>query len=98
MGLGDVLRITSLPIDGSPVTGNEKIMDANKSGNEKVKELCFKYLGKFMEPMDTEIKLSWLSKNFGHLSEDYDLIGEELKFNVRTAVLYVLGSIVVLNT
>ncbi|KAK8562535.1 hypothetical protein V6N12_010612 [Hibiscus sabdariffa] len=73
MGFGDVLRITGLPIDGSPVTGNEKITNAYKSGKEKARELCFHYLGKPMESMNNEIRLSWLNNNFGNLSENYDM-------------------------
>ncbi|KAK8558505.1 hypothetical protein V6N13_098162 [Hibiscus sabdariffa] len=56
MGLEDVLRISGLPIDGSLVIENEKITDVDKTGKEKVRELCFQYLGASLEFLNS---LSW---------------------------------------
>ncbi|KHG16218.1 hypothetical protein F383_21488 [Gossypium arboreum] len=94
LGLGDVLRITGLPIDGWPVTVNEKEVN--------VRDLCIQCFGtdKFLEPSKTAEKpksgicLTWLKDNYGHLDENYVLKGQQLDQYVRATVLYIIGSVV----
>ncbi|OMO69254.1 hypothetical protein COLO4_29177 [Corchorus olitorius] len=86
-GLGDVLRITGLPIDGKPVI--VKDVDA--------RYLCQKYLGKtelFKEHL-AGIPFAKL-REFGTSFEGRNnLEGQELEFYVRALCLYLIGSVVI---
>lgn len=87
MGLGNVLRITGLPIDGLSIIGNEKEVD--------LKKLCEDCLGTD-ECLSTrsEISLTWMRTKFGKLNAEVAFEGEELDRYVRAPVLYIIGSII----
>ncbi|KAK8581457.1 hypothetical protein V6N12_071679 [Hibiscus sabdariffa] len=87
MGLGDVLRITGLPVVGLPVTVNEK--------EKNSKDLCIEFFGTDRCPRLGAISPTWLREKYGQLDEGAVLEGKELDHHVQAAVLYILGSIVV---
>ncbi|GMI79558.1 MAINTENANCE OF MERISTEMS [Hibiscus trionum] len=86
IGLGDVLRITGLPIDGEPVIVDERKIVPSA--------LCSRCLGNTdMLVNDVDISLPLLKEQFGKFKPDH--VFENIDFHVRAAVIYILGSVVV---
>ncbi|KAL4283113.1 hypothetical protein GQ457_16G013200 [Hibiscus cannabinus] len=81
--LGDVLRITGLPIDGRAVIVDESSID--------LKRLCSKYLGSEQLLHHGDINLPKLQSSFGNFQPGGTV--KELKYHVRAYILYIIGSV-----
>ncbi|KAL4367195.1 hypothetical protein GQ457_05G014100 [Hibiscus cannabinus] len=81
--LGDVLRITGLPIDDRAVIVDESSID--------LKRLCSKYLGSEQLLHHGDINLPKLQSSFGNFQPCG--IVKELKYHVRAYILYIIGSV-----
>ncbi|KAK8511423.1 hypothetical protein V6N12_038027 [Hibiscus sabdariffa] len=76
MSLGDVLRITSLTIDGKPVIGDDTLTDSSA--------LCSNYLGNDrIISNKTEISLPLLRDEFGKFNPNHVFEETELKIHVQ---------------
>ncbi|KAL4278515.1 hypothetical protein GQ457_03G010280 [Hibiscus cannabinus] len=81
--LGDVLRITGLPIDGRAVIVDESSID--------LKRLCSKYLGSEQLLHHGDINLPKSQSSFGNFQPGGTV--KELKYHVRAYILYIIGSV-----
>ncbi|KAL4298051.1 hypothetical protein GQ457_12G030750 [Hibiscus cannabinus] len=81
--LGDVLRITGLPIDGRAVIVDELSID--------LKRLCSKYLGSEQLLHHGDINLPKLQSSFGNFQPGGTV--KELKYHVQAYILYIIGSV-----
>ncbi|KAL4368213.1 hypothetical protein GQ457_05G014090 [Hibiscus cannabinus] len=81
--LGDVLRITGLPIDDRAVIVDESSID--------LKRLCSKYLGSEQLLHHGDINLPKLQSSFGNFQPGGTV--KELKYHVRAYILYIIGSV-----